>query len=80
MRKILDELDEGGEYKRVEKLCRNLVDMAMGKDLAAIREVLDRVDGKPHQSSDMNVSAGGDLADILASVASRGARVSDAGD
>lgn len=45
--------DENGKVKKIRyinQLARNLVKAAADGDIQAIKEVADRIDGKPHQS------------------------------
>lgn len=53
IRERLDEIVEGG-LTRGQRIARILVDMAEAGDLRAIREVLDRADGKPTQAVQLN--------------------------
>ncbi|SRR6266704_1017647 len=48
----------GGKHKVLRQIARNLLDMACTKDLAAlaaIREVGDRLDGKPKQETEVSL-------------------------
>lgn len=45
-----------GKGKNVQAMADKLVELAVDGDVAAIREVADRVDGKPHQTSDINAN------------------------
>ena len=49
LRAELSEREEGGR-PAVREIAARLVEMALGGDIRAIREVLDRVDGKPVQA------------------------------
>lgn len=49
---ILDELDPLTGRKRMHRVARELVELAEQGDLAAIREVWDRMDGKATQRSE----------------------------
>lgn len=46
----LDELDPVTDRKKLYAIAKKLIDMALDGDISAIREVMDRVDGKPQQS------------------------------
>lgn len=48
-----------GKPKKIEHLADKLVDLALDGDMTAVKEIGDRLDGKPHSTSDMNVK--GDL-------------------
>lgn len=54
------EADEG-KTRKLAKIAEKLVDLAESGDVAAIREVFDRVDGKPHQSMDVDAALNGEL-------------------
>lgn len=40
----------GDNHKALRKIARNLIDLAASGDLPAIREIADRMDGKPAQA------------------------------
>jgi hypothetical protein len=44
-----------GKSKRIEGLADKLVDFAMAGNGWAMQEIGNRLDGKPHQSSELNV-------------------------
>lgn len=46
----LDEIDPVSGRKKLFSIAEKLVDMALGGDMQAIKELMDRVDGKPAQS------------------------------
>lgn len=48
MRECLD--DNGKKTKRISRIADNLVRMALDGDMAAIKEIGDRIDGKPAQA------------------------------
>ena len=51
MEEILQEkAGAGTDMTKLEALCRKLIKLAFDGDMSAIREVLDRTYGKPHQS------------------------------
>lgn len=54
-----------------------LVEKAMNGDVQAIKEIADRLDGKPNQSVDVEHEVGGELADLLRAIGMRGAKVTD---
>jgi ribosomal 50S subunit-associated protein YjgA (DUF615 family) len=58
---ILDEQDPESGRKRIAQLCRKLVEEAQEGKLDAIREVFDRLEGKPKQETDTNMNVSGSL-------------------
>lgn len=48
---ILDDIDPKTGRKKMYQVARNLVEQALDGDLAAIREVWDRMEGKPKQAN-----------------------------
>lgn len=48
-----------GKPKKIERLADNLVDLALDGDVTAIKEVGDRLDGKPKQASEVSGPDGG---------------------
>lgn len=56
LRAELDEREAGGR-PALRAIAARLVDMALGGDLRAIREVLDRLDGKPRQAVEIDGGA-----------------------
>ena len=55
----LNEIDEASGVSRARALARALVDKAVGGDVQAQRECIDRTDGKPSQ--DISVDHSGEL-------------------
>jgi hypothetical protein len=56
------EITEAGEdRKRLRTVARALLDKAEGGDVAAIKEVADRLDGKPAQSHEHSGEGGGPI-------------------
>lgn len=60
IRRAVHEVREGenGAEKRLVLLARKLIDQALAGDVAAMREIGDRLDGKATQSVDMTVRDG----------------------
>lgn len=52
---------EDGKSKKLAQIAERLVELAAEGDVQAIREVFDRVDGKPHQSMDVDAAVVGEL-------------------
>lgn len=50
-----------GKPKKIERLADNLVDLAMDGEGWAVKEIGDRLDGKPHQSSEVNANVKGEV-------------------
>lgn len=50
-----------GSPKQIEIIANNCVADAAGGDMQAIKEIGDRLDGKPHQSGDMKLGASDNL-------------------
>ena len=51
------EIKEGGsDHKRLRRIARQLLETAEAGDLAAIKEVADRLDGKPAQTQDVTIT------------------------
>lgn len=50
----LDALDPSKDRKRVFNIAGKLIEMAEDGDIQAIREVMDRVDGKPKSSTEVS--------------------------
>ena len=57
MRPVADPKNPGKERKRLEKIAETVLRLAEEGDMQAIKEIGDRLDGKPAQSVDL----GGDL-------------------
>lgn len=52
---------EEGKPKKLERIADALVEAALDKDMAAIREIGDRLDGKPKQTQEVSGPDGGDI-------------------
>jgi hypothetical protein len=66
---------EGKPTKKLALLASALVDKAVGGDVSAANAVMDRVDGKPHQTTDVTVlrQRAEELSDdVLAGIAASG--------
>ncbi len=74
----LEQLDETNDRKRIFNIAEKLVRAAEDGDIQAIREVMDRVDGKATQPTENKHDISDPLMDLLNSVASVGRRISDA--
>ena len=46
---------EDDDHKSLRRIARRLIDAAATGDLAAIKELADRLDGKPRQETDVNL-------------------------
>ena len=57
----LDALDPKKDRKRVFAIAEQLVTMAEGGDMQAIREIMDRVDGKVTQPTETELNVKGSL-------------------
>lgn len=53
--------NEEGKPQKIERLADNLVALGMAGDVTAIKEIGDRLDGKPKQESDTNMNLAGSL-------------------
>ena len=53
------------EQTKLRKIAEVLVENAMSGDNTAIKEVADRLDGKPHQTTDGSLHVTGDLANLM---------------
>jgi hypothetical protein len=53
--------NEDGPTKKLHIIANQLVDLAMTGDVPAIKEIFDRIDGKPHQSMDVDGQLTGDF-------------------
>lgn len=53
LREMEDPNTPGKKIKRLNIIADNLVRMAAEGDIQALKEVGDRIDGRPHQSSDV---------------------------
>lgn len=47
-----------GKARRLEALADAIVNAGLAGDIAAIKEIGDRLDGKPHQTQDTNITMG----------------------
>jgi hypothetical protein len=54
---VSEELPGAPERTIAEAIARKLIKLAVGGDIAAIREVLDRTEGKPKQAIDLDIQA-----------------------
>jgi len=61
MREMEDPKTPGEKIKRLNVIADNLVRAAVAGDIVAMREVGDRLDGKPSQSTESKVSLDGSL-------------------
>lgn len=52
---------ENGPTKKLHVIANQLVDLAMTGDVPAIKEIFDRIDGKAHQSVDLDAQLAGDF-------------------
>jgi hypothetical protein len=66
---------DGVKTNYLNKIAKNLVLRASEGDVMATKEIGDRLDGKPHQSANVDVGASDSLADLLAAVAQNGKRI-----
>ena len=57
----LEQLDPKTDRKRIFRIAKKLVDCAEDGDIQAIREVMDRVDGKATQPTENNHTVSGSL-------------------
>ena len=57
----LNRAAEGDDQKQINRVAAMLVEKAAGGDVQAIKEVFDRVDGKAHQSIDLDATVSGQL-------------------
>jgi HPt (histidine-containing phosphotransfer) domain-containing protein len=69
-------MEADGDEKKLHRIARALVSQAASGDVSAIREVADRLDGKPRQESDLTINDNRDpstLSDAeLAAIIARG--------
>jgi hypothetical protein len=54
----------------LEAIAETLIKMAQAGDIAAIKEIGDRLDGKPKQSVDVDANVRTNLVDVLQSISS----------
>lgn len=53
--------NEEGKPQKIERLADKVVELAMSGDTTAIKEIGDRLDGKPSQSTETSMSIDGKL-------------------
>ena len=58
---ILDEIDPDSGRKRIANICRQLIKEAETGDLNAIKEVFDRLEGKPVAPKEISGPDGGEI-------------------
>jgi hypothetical protein len=58
IKRALARRGEGDYYRGLNMLAEKLLDKADAADMAALRELGDRIDGKPHQSLSAEVQGG----------------------
>lgn len=56
---------DGKPTKKLALIADKVVDLAVGGDVQAIKEIGDRLDGRPKQSVDMELDAGDGLMDLM---------------
>lgn len=61
MRAVHREMKTGEKTKRLEALANKLVDKAINGDVSALKEIGDRLDGRPAQSMDGNLKVTGTI-------------------
>jgi hypothetical protein len=54
---VSEELPDAPERTIAEAIARKLIKLALGGDIAAVREVLDRTEGKARQAIDLDIQA-----------------------
>lgn len=75
---LIAALDEAaGDTNKLRKVVDALIDKAVSGDVPAIKELVDRVDGKVTDKLDMNLGASDPLAELLKAIADRGRRIHD---
>lgn len=52
---------EEGKPQKIERLADQLVDLGLSGDTTALKEIGDRLDGKPTQATEMSGPDGGDI-------------------
>ena len=63
--------DANGKAKKIRhlnQLARQLVKSGLNGDMQALKEIGDRLDGRPNQSSDVNLNVKSDIASFLESI------------
>jgi hypothetical protein len=73
MRETEDE--NGVKSNYLTRIAQNMVKKATEGDVMAMKEIGDRLDGKPHQSANVDVGASDSLADLLSAIAQNGKRI-----
>ncbi|MCA0846110.1 hypothetical protein [Salipiger thiooxidans] len=53
--------DEEGQPKKLDRLADCLVDAGLAGDVSALKEIGDRLDGKPKQATEVSGPDGGDI-------------------
>jgi hypothetical protein len=53
--------NEEGKPQKIERLADKVVELALDGDTTAIKEIGDRLDGKPSQATEANVNLAGSL-------------------
>jgi len=61
------EAEKGGKTKKLAQLADVLVDKALSGDVGALKEIGDRMDGKPNQSIDNTHDVSDNLSALMAS-------------
>ena len=71
--------NEEGKPQKIERLADKVVDMALAGDNQAIKEIGDRLDGRPGQAVDVSakVDVSDPIRELFASIAAQGRRVTD---
>lgn len=58
---VKQQATDGKKTKKLAMLARKLVEKALGGDIAALKEIGDRLDGKPAQAVELGGKDGKDL-------------------
>ena len=53
--------NEEGKPQKIERLADKVVDLALSGDMQAIKEIGDRMDGKPSQATETSMNVSGTL-------------------
>lgn len=53
--------NEEGKPQKIERLADNLVELGLGGDVGALKEIGDRLDGKPKAQNEHSGPDGGDI-------------------
>lgn len=72
----LNEAYEGGEKSKLRAIIDRWIELAIAGDMQAITSITDRIDGRPAQTTDLNINDNRELRDL--STAELAERVSDA--